>query len=317
LDMSTPFLSVVVAVVDGDAALRRCLTALRTQVAAPSMEILVPLDLSVAAVEALAAAGDAGHGPIVRCLPMGRLETQHAPSSPLGQHELIDRRRSAGLDAARGEIIAMVEDRAVPRSDWAATLLRLHRELPTLVIGGAIENGREALLNWAVYYCDFGRYQTPFEAGPRRHVSDVNVSYKRQALEMTRAIWQVRYHEPHVHGALARAGEVPFASPDLVVEECRDNLTLGAVLRERFWWGRLFSSMRVSETSAVERVLLAGVSPFVPAVLFSRFLRDRVKKKTPVLQLFRVSPAVALLLSCWAAGEAVGYLLPPGWGQPR
>ena len=288
--------------------MRRCLRALATQTGAPVMEVVVPYDATVAAVAAIVAEAQRDGGPTIRSVDLGRLATRRSPLTAGGQHELIDRRRSAGLLAARGAIVGILEDRGVPRADWAATAVRLHRELPHQVIGGAVENGREPTLNWAVYFCDFGRYQRPFEAGPRRYVSDVNVVYKRGALERTRDIWQASYHEPLVHWALEREGATLFASPDLVVDQMRDDLRIGALLRERVAWGRLFGSLRVRDVSFGRRLGLAAVSPLVPGVLFLRLLRDQVTRRASLSQLARATPATLVLMTAWALGEAVGVL---------
>jgi hypothetical protein len=294
-------LSVIVAVVDGGAALERCLSALLTQDDPPPMEVLVPYDSTIAHVADKAAAF-----PAVRFLDIGRLQTSDPPTNATGKHELIDRRRAGGLAVARGEFVAMVEDRGVPRADWAASVVRLHRDHPNAVIGGAVENGRDRLLNWTVYFCDFGRYQLPFEEGVRRYVSDVNVSYKMRALEQTRSIWHPRYHEPLVHWALERAGETLLLSPDMVVEEIRDDLTLSGLLAERYAWGRLFGRLRGKNASVVRRVSLTAVAPFVPLVLFARFVRDQMVKRAPVGRLVAVAPLMLLLSCAWAAGEAAG-----------
>jgi hypothetical protein len=311
--MTAPLLSVVVAVVDGGETLRRCLTALVEQQEAPSMEILVPCDATVqsaativADVAARASARGVAH---LKVLDLGRLTTDRPSSGPRGQHELIDRRRSAGLAAAAGELVALVEDRGVPRSDWAATIVRLHGSLQYPAIGGAVENGRDRLLNWAVYFCDFGRYQRPFTAGPRRYLSDVNVSYKRRALDATRAIWSNRYHEPLVHWELERQGAVLYASPDIVVDQLRDNLTVAGLLVERLAWGRLFGALRARRITPARRLLFVGLSPLVPALLFFRVLRDQSAKGMVLRRALAVSPALLLLLSAWAAGEAIGCLL--------
>jgi hypothetical protein len=300
--LKSPTLSVVVTIVDGGAALQRCLDGLTTQDGAPLMEILVPYDESVQSV-----ASHAGEFPSVRFLEIGRLQTGRAATSAAAQHELVDRRRAAGLAATRGELVALVEDRAVPRSDWAATIVRLHAQFPNLVIGGAVENGLHLVLNWAVYFCDFGRYQLPIMPGPRRYVTDVNVSYKRRALEQTCDIWRSRYHEPLVHGALERAGESLLLVPDIVVEQFRDNLTLASLVRERFAWGRLFGSLRVRDASPARRLVLTSLSPLLPAVLFVRFLKDRWVKRVPIRTVVSVVPAVIVLLCAWVAGEAAGY----------
>ena len=128
-------------------------------------------------------------------LELGPIETVRPKTTAAGQHELYDRRRAAGLAAARGELVAILEDRGIPRHDWAATVARLHRELPNRVIGGAIEGAPTGLLNWAFYVCDFGRYGLPFEQHTAEWVSDVNVSYKRSAVEETRHLWCERFRD--------------------------------------------------------------------------------------------------------------------------
>jgi hypothetical protein len=194
--------------------------------------------------------------------------------------------------------------------------VRLHRELPHAVIGGAVENGRTGLLNRAVYFCDFGRYQRPFVAGPREYVSDVNVAYKRPALEQTQAIWRERYHEPLVHWALIEAGHTLFLSPDMAVVQIRDGLTLRRLIPERFAWGRLFGRIRGRHAPLPKRLGWLAAAPLVPVVLFARFLRDRVQRRERVAAIAAVGPAVALLLSVWAVGEAAGYLA-AGPGRPQ
>ena len=303
-----PLLSVVLTVVDGGEALRRCLRALVTQAGAPAMEILVPYDSTSAEVAAIVDEARREGAPAVRGVDLGQIQTQRPPLSAGGQHELIDRRRSAGLSAARGEFVGLLEDRGVPRPEWAATACRLHRELRHQVIGGAIENGREGVLSWAVYLCDFGRYQRPFSAGPRPYVSDVNVVYKRRALEQTREIWRERYHEPLVHWALERGGEALFLSPDLIVDQMRDRLSVIGLIPERIAWGRLFGALRARDAPLVKRIGLVVLSPFVPGVLFLRLARDRSSRRGWPRRLGRVASAALLLMCAWAFGEAVGSL---------
>ena len=306
--MNQPVLSVVLTVVDGGNALRRCLAALLSQQDAPALELVIPIDSTLSSHRWMIELRKAHDRAPVRWLDLGTLPTTRPPMSASGQHELIDRRRAAGLAAARGELIAIVEDRGVPEPTWAATAVRLHRALPHAVIGGAVENGRPGLLNRAVYYCDFGRYQRPFAAGPREYVTDVNVAYKRAALEQTQPIWRERYHEPLVHWALSEAGQTVFLSPEMAVIQIRDGLTLRRLIRERFAWGRLFGRIRGHRATLTKRVGWLAATPLVPAVLFGRFLRDRLQRRERPASIAAVGPAVALLLSVWVAGEAAGYL---------
>jgi len=182
-----PGLSVVVTVVDGGAALERCLHALAGQRGAPPLEVLAPCD-ATAAEAARVAAGVAG----TRVLDLGAVPTVRDAHTAAGQHELFDRRRAAGLAAARAPLVAIVEDRGVPDPDWAAAFVRLHAGRADAVIGGAVAFGAGGTLNRAVFLCDFARYAPPFPPGPRAYVTDVNVCYKRAALERTRELWRER-----------------------------------------------------------------------------------------------------------------------------
>ena len=295
-------LSVVVTVVDAGATLRRCLDGLAAQDSPPSMQVIVPFDESIEEVGRLAA-----HYPGFAFLGMGRIEVARPIDTPGGQHELFDRRRSAGLAAAEGEIVAILEDRGVPDPDWAERVDRLHA-LPHAVIGGAVECGVDRTLNWAVYFCDFARYQLPLDAGPRPYVTDVNISYKRDALEKTRDLWRDRYHETTVNWAIARDGGTLFLTPELVVRQHREGLRLGPVLHERLDWGRLFAYTRVRECTTGRRAMYALLSPVLPVLLFLRHTRMQIQKRARLGAFVRAAPFVAVLLAAWSLGELRGYV---------
>ncbi|MFN8573428.1 MAG: hypothetical protein U0132_15350 [Gemmatimonadaceae bacterium] len=294
-------LSVVVTVVDGGATLERCLQALATQEGAPPLQVLVPYDATVTGMEALAS-----RFPAFTFLPMGVVATEFDPLGARGQHELFDRRRSHGLAAATGDVIGIVEDRGVPTPDWAATVMRLQASLPYAVIGGAVQNASDRLLNWAVYFCDFGRYARPFVAGERDWVTDVNVSYKRRAIDATRQLWQGRYHEPVVHRAIQQAGDALYLTPEFAVFQMREPRPLRVMLDERLQWGRLFAYTRIRTESVGRRFMYLAAAPLIPVVLFLRQARLQ-QTKGNFATFMKASPLVALLLLTWSVGEAIGY----------
>ena len=299
--MSEVRLSVVVTIVDGGATLERCLDGLADQVDGPTMEVLVPYDASIAET-----AGLVDRYPDFRFLDLGPMETERPIESHGGQHELFDRRRSGGLTEARGELVGILEDRGVPDPSWARTMDRLHAA-PHAVIGGAVECGIDETLNWAVFFCDFGRYSPPLEAGPREYVTDVNITYKRKALESTRELWESRYHETTVNWAIARSGETLFLSPEPLIRQYRDQLTVGGVVRERIDWGRLFAYTRVREVGIGKRAVFTLLSPVLPVVLLLRHGRMQMQKGR-LGRFIKASPYVLLLLAAWSLGEFRGYL---------
>lgn len=299
-------LSVVVTVVDGGDALARCLRGLELQRDVPPLEVIVPWDRFAKGVEELE-----GSHPSAHFLALGSPATRRPALGAAGQHELFDIRRSAGLAAATGDLVAIVEDRGVPRPDWARQMIDLHTAsagASFAAVGGAIANGRQSALAWAVYFCDYDRYQPPFAAGAVSWLSDTNVCYTRQALEATRTLWCERYHETTVHWALERTGATLWLSPAPVCDQLRDGLRLSDLLRERFAWGLLYGWTRARESSRVERAGLAVMTPLLPGLLWLRKLAAQRAGRPTLARFLRLAPLTWLLLAAWSAGELAAYL---------
>jgi hypothetical protein len=300
---AVPRLSVVVTVVDGGEVLLRCLEALAAQVGAPAMEVIVPWDETIAEVAELA-----GRFPHFAFLPLGRLATPGRSASAFTEHCLYDRRRAGGLRVARGELVAMLEDRGWPRPDWAATMAGLHAALPYGAIGGAIENRSADGLRRAIFHCDFGRYEPPLVDGDGEYLSDVNICYKRSALESLRPLWCERYQEAEINWALVRQGDRLWLCDSPRVVQQRAPLSLAQALRERVHWGRTYGLVRGRSGSPVRALMRAVASPLVPALLLHRHLLRQLRRNPPPVSMLAGLPLMALLTLCWAAGEAAGEL---------
>jgi len=111
-----------------------------------------------------------------------------------------------GCAARHGTIVALLEDHGTPCADWLQRCSRAR-----IAEGGGRDRRRcgecvdSRVLNWAVYYCDFGRYQNPVRPGPAEFLSDSNVAYKRaRRSESVKEVWSAAYHETSVNWAPAR-----------------------------------------------------------------------------------------------------------------
>jgi hypothetical protein len=220
---------------------------------------------------------------------------------------LYDRRRALGLRLARGRIVAMTEDHAVPSPDWVQQLLEVH-EQPYTVIGGAIENAIDRPLHDAVYFCDFGRYGRPLTASTAAYVSDVNVSYKRDALMAIEHVWRESYHETTTHWALAARGDRLYLDPRLVVHQHRPPLPWRAAFRERLEWGRAFAETRVAAMSTRRRFLYGVCAPALLVLMLWRVWRHMRRQQLAVGRVARSLPVAAALLVLWTIGEFTGYV---------
>ncbi|MCL6503671.1 MAG: hypothetical protein K6T86_13390 [Pirellulales bacterium] len=226
----------------------------------------------------------------------------------VGGREHHDVLRARGLLAARGKLVALLEDHARPAADWCRSVIAAHRQ-PYAAIGGAIENGIDRPLNWAVYFCDFGRYQNPLPAGEAAFASDANVSYKREALFGIEAAWRESFREVVVHSALAARGEKVALSSEVVVYQHRQRLTLRAALQERYVWGRSYAATRNRLLSRWRRWVYALCSPALPVLLVGRGAATAWKRRRRLGKFLGALPYIVLLQTAWGLGEMVGYLV--------
>ncbi|MGH7818618.1 MAG: hypothetical protein ACREQ9_02500, partial [Candidatus Binatia bacterium] len=194
-----------------------------------------------------------------------------------------------------------------PDRSWCATIVRMH-EMPHAAIGGAVDkSGRDTLLNWAVYFCDFSRLMNPVPEGPAGYLTDCNVSYKRSALESVAELWREEFHETTVNWALQGRGETLFLTPKIVVDQQR-SLHWGPALRERFAFGRLFAATRVAAVGRARRFGYAALSCLLPALFLLRIARNVLAKRRGIGEFIAAFPAIVALAAVWAVGETAGYV---------
>lgn len=286
---SGPQLSAVVITVESAARLRRCLDALRKQVSAPVMEVLVPWDGSHGDCAALE------HDyPEVRFVRTG------------GKKLTFAQLRAFGIGKSVGRIVAITEDHFTPAPDWCAQIMEAHRA-PHAAIGGAVEKQTpDVTLSWAFYLADYLRYLDPAE-GPSQHLTDGNVTYKRAALDPIRELWKTEFHENVIHGALAEHGQSLWLSPKIVVRQKR-HISLGAAVRDRYAFGRLFGSTRAEGMSTAQRLKLIVLCALLPAVLLMRVASHVMRTRRYIGAWVRAFPALVLISTVWSWGEFVGYV---------
>ena len=300
-----PAISVVVAFASDTTSppdtrhLGPCLDALGRQSSPPRMEIIVPHVSALSGIEELRR-----RHPAVRFLEVRDLRKYTGRGNSREHHgELISR----GMALAQGDIVALIEDNDIVKPDWSGSVVRAHRR-PFAGIGGAIENGIDRPLNWAVYFCDFLRYQNPLPEGESTRASDANVTYKRTALEAIRSVWKDEFHEATVNGALIALGEKLALAPGIVVDQRRQGLRLLTALRERFVWGRSFGAWRCGQSRTARRVFWAIFSPALPVLLVSRMSLIALRKRRTFAAFVKALPLTAALTVGWSCGELTGYL---------
>jgi glycosyltransferase involved in cell wall biosynthesis len=215
--------------------------------------------------------------------------------------------RTRGVQLSNGEIIAFVEDYGFVDDRWSAEIRKAH-DSDFAVVGGAIENKcPNRLLNWAVYFFDYGKYMPPLKAGVTTTLSGMNVSYKRKALEKFADTYRDGFHETFLHEQMKLSGYELYLAPSAIVYLSKD-YKLGATVQSFFALARSFASRRVLHKTRSKRAILALGSFLLPVLLPLRTVLRVVPKKKHLLSLVLCLPYLSVLMTGWAAGEFCGYL---------
>ena len=288
-DAALPSLSVVIAAWNGGSYLRKCLEALEAARPVLGVEIIVCRNFDDGAGSLLTATY-----PKVRDVAM--------PSGTT-----VPQLRLAGIDRASGTIVALTEDHAIPLSGWAAALRRAHATGLGRIIGGPVDQAPgQAIVSWAVYLYDYGRYRPPCAAGPVGELSGINVSYQRELLEGCRSELGDGLHEARLHGALRSRGEPLIMEPGAVVRHEKRHQFRPA-FRSAFHLGRGYAAGRAAGKSVRWRVGFAAGSFALPIVLTGRTLTSVLPKRRDLGRLLAAIPPFAILTLAWSAGELAGY----------
>lgn len=301
-----PDISVVLAIVDGGEALRNCLAALARQDGGHAVEVIVPYDQLSREAEEMAP-----DFPDFRFLDLGVIEGGAAPRNAFDLHRFWDVRRAEGIKAARGRLIALVEDRGIPADDWLASIVALQEKTGAAAVGGCVDNGNDTAWHWAIHFCDFGRYMAPVPTGEAEFLTSTNICYRADSLRALRPLYEERFYEPPVHSALRAAGHRMILSDRPRTVQYRPRIPNSELLGEWFHWSRYYARSRCGELSLGKRVFRAAVTPLLPVVLFLRHYGNQRRKTIHLRNFWRAAPLIFLIVSAWALGELIGYVQGP------
>jgi len=289
-------LSIVIAAWNGVSSLRRCLASLEKQTDRTETEIIVvsnfPIDLYA----------DDLNIPVV--------------FFRLGETAAVPELRRRGIDAARGKIIALLEDHCVFDPRWCEEIKRAH-ESSFAIVGGSVENASvERALDWAVYFYDYGKYMLPNQAGATDALSGINVSYKRIVLEEVRDFWRDGFYETFVNEELKKRGHELYLQPSAIVYHHKSYAPKRAA-EHCYYLARSFAGKRAADSAIPKRALFVAGSLALPVLLPFRIISGTIKKGRRLKELAGAAPALILLMFVWSYGEFCGYLLGEGNSASR
>ena len=223
----------------------------------------------------------------------------------------IPRLRHLGVCRARGRIVAILEDHGRVAPDWATSVLKAHQG-PWGAVGGAVENGRHGLVNWAVFFCEYTPYMGPVVEGEATDLPGNNIAYKRPHLMrhahvLAEGKWESWINDRlRADGVATRLDQHHRRPPHQAVPPRRTSSSSGSTSP-----GRTPGCGRCDQ-SPWQRLIYGVGSPALPALLLARVTRTVVRKRRHLGRFALGLALVALFLTVGAFGEMIGYLFGPG-----
>jgi glycosyltransferase involved in cell wall biosynthesis len=292
--MTNPMVTVVVASGAGGEFVFRCLSSLHDQLLRDTAEIVV-VDRT----------GPATRERLTRAFPGIRVIATSA-----GHKATIPEMRRIGAEAARGAIVAILEEHCTASPGWLETVANAFQP-GDVAVGGPIRDSRfDRVRDWVVYFSEYHNFMPPWTDGARYLLNGANIAYRRDALMKHRTVLDAGYWEVVLHPKLAQEGR--FRAVDAMGVNHTGPFDYGYYLRQRYLLSRVWGGTEKDRVSIHTRLahLLAG--PVFPMFLFAR-VTHRVWRNRKVLR--RYVAALPLLAPVWIAyawGEWLGYLLGPG-----
>lgn len=277
-------LSVVVACMEADIPLDRCLAALKATCDGLNAEVI------------LVYPGDAPP----RCVEEG---CDGVRTVTAGVNALVPELWAKGLRASCGRVVAFSTAHCVVGPSWAPVLLDAIQTGATGA-GGAIELDRHTTpLDWAIYFLRFSSFMPPVSASEVVEIPGDNAAYSRAALERYGALQEAGFWEVEFHQRIRPEGKKLVMAPGATATYC-GSLALGTILRHRFLHARRFGLQRADAGVPRWRIVLAA--PVVPWLLAVRAVRRAARRRYLLFRAVLSLPLLILIAAAWATGEAVG-----------
>ncbi|MBW8041926.1 MAG: glycosyltransferase [Planctomycetes bacterium] len=292
-----PKLSVIIAAFNNISLLKQCLTSLKGQWERRDTEVFVATNYR-----------DGVKQMLERQFP----QVKHLCFSA---ETTVPELRTQGILHTTGEIVVLTEDHCIFDNHWCSEIKKAH-ESSYPIIGGCVENASERLLDWAVYFHDYGKYMLPNSAGVVKTLSGINVSYKRLFLNRIEDTFRKGFFETFIHSKLTKEGDPLYLAPSAIVYHNK-SYKIKEAFTQCYHHGRSFGAMRISSASFFKRLSFVLGSTILPLLLPLRIALGILKKGRHIKELLLSFPCLVLLMTSWSYGEFCGYLCGEGGSAAR
>jgi len=216
-----------------------------------------------------------------------------------------------GMRAARGDVVAYLEDHVLPEPGWAAAHLAGH--VPGVAaVGGTLRNANpDTLVSWAAFIQSFGPFAMPVAGGRSSRLPWHQTSYRRDLLPFGPELERLLENEALLHAELSNAGHALVIECGAVAGHVNPS-RLSSLLLHAWWGGRTWGSGRARHGcwSGPQRAANALQVPRI-AVAEVRIRLADISRVVPSRR-GRVAALTVAAMAIHAAGDVIGMLLGEG-----
>jgi hypothetical protein len=219
--------------------------------------------------------------------------------------------RAAAVRATRAPFVFVGETHTLPCSGWAAATITAHEQGAGVVVPG-IRNGNPSDgVSWACLVVDYGRWLGS-EATDVDEIPGYNTSYRRDALmALDDRLGELLEQGTALATELKRRGERIRVEPSARVEHLNFSRRLSWV-RGMFLAGRVLATTRITQWSALQRLVYFAGSPLIPLLQGWRLRRIWPRLRRDLQIPAATLPAFVAVCAAMAAGEMAGCVVPAG-----
>lgn len=292
--MTPRSVSVVVASGAGGEFLFRCLASLAPGAKAAGAELIV--------VDRL---GDATRARIAAEFP-----TVQVIAAPREPRPTVPQMRRIGVEAARGSIVAVLEEHCTAPAHWIETISTAFTEQDAALGGPILDSNYTRLRDWCVYFSEYHNYMPPWGDVERYALNGANIAYDRAKLLRHRSVLDSGYWEVVLHPLLVRDGK--FRALDALGAHHEGPFDYRYYLGQRYLLSRVWGGTQKDLVPLTKRLAHLVLGPIFPLFLFARVTSRVLERRHYLGRYLATLPLLVPAWFCYSFGEWLGYLIGPG-----
>jgi hypothetical protein len=214
--------------------------------------------------------------------------------------------RKLGVQQAKGDIIAIIEEHCVAPPHWLQTIRSSFQDGDVAIGGPILDNGFDRVRDWVVYFSEYHNYLPPWSDGERYILNGANIAYRRDRLLEHEDVLGSGYWEVVLHPRLAKDGF--FRSVSRMGVYHTGPFDYGYYLVQRYLLSRVWGGTQREKVSLAKRLMYLIPAPVFPFLLLARISHRAFTSGHRIGKFLVALPLLIPVAVAYVWGEWIGYL---------